>query len=88
MASCYVTLILKTLAQGKARLSEGTYGIVAPHPPEYLPFFTVLLIKKDMTHEQNIGFSYRKKFRRSDWRRAPSKLGFSGFLVCAAHKPV
>jgi hypothetical protein len=23
------------------------------------------------------GFSYRKKFRRSDWRKAPSKPGFS-----------
>jgi hypothetical protein len=33
----------------------------------------------------NSGFSYRKKFWRSDWRRAPSKLGFSGYLFfCGA----
>jgi hypothetical protein len=29
---------------------------------------------------QTDDFSYRKTFRRSDWRRAPSILGFSGQL--------
>jgi hypothetical protein len=32
-----------------------------------------------------IGFSCCKEFRRPDWLRAPSRLGFSGHVIFAAH---
>jgi hypothetical protein len=39
------------------------------------------------TRTSYVGFSYRKKLQRSDWRRAPSTLGFSGHLDFAPSKP-
>jgi hypothetical protein len=36
------------------------------------------MVRTHKSYGSQSGFSYRKKFRRSDWRRSPSKLGFSG----------
>jgi hypothetical protein len=43
-----------------------------------IPGDEVVCERESWSQSRQGRFSYRKKFRRSDWRRAPSKLGFSG----------